>query len=89
MKTILFSERDKQVFQTLIRVWDENEAVLPGGLNYQDVFDLCDKLGAPHPPKIKSFIAWAESKEAKAQFPAVVRFPISRSCLKLEGTDVN
>jgi hypothetical protein len=60
--TIELDDRDLEVLETLVRVWDEHQHLLPGGLSYQDVLNLTRKLGQPDPPELMAFLSWAEKK---------------------------
>ena len=44
------NERELRVLNNLLAGWAENDYKLEGGLSYQDVFDLCKKLGMDEPP---------------------------------------
>ena len=59
-----FTERDTRVIECLLNQWDQGSHGLWGDLSYQDVFDLCDKMGLPHPPNIVAYIRWAEEDRA-------------------------
>jgi hypothetical protein len=41
----------------LLRGWAENDYALEGGLCYQDVFDLCKRLGMDEPPGLTERLA--------------------------------
>ena len=51
-KDVSISQRDREVFQTLVRHWNDNDGGLPGDCSFQDLFDLCDKFEVPRPERI-------------------------------------
>lgn len=61
---VAITQRDREVFRTLVEQWGENDCLLPGGMSYQDVFDLCDKFAVPQPKEATDFLNWAEAQRA-------------------------
>ncbi len=59
------SQRDREVFATLLEHWNDTDGGIPGNCSYQDLFDLCDKFQVARPNRIVEFLDWAEGQHAK------------------------
>ena len=46
---LTITQRDREVFAFLLDHWDESAPGLPGGMCYNDVFDLAQKFSVPEP----------------------------------------
>jgi len=49
---LLASPDDLEILNCLVRGWANNNAPIPGGVCYQDIFDLIDKLGGEQPTEL-------------------------------------
>lgn len=58
------NEYDIEVLDVWLGVWDENNNLLPGGLCYQDVIDLCTKLGISQPKHLLAFLEKYDKKNS-------------------------
>lgn len=64
-KDVSISQRDREVFQTILSHWNDTNGGLPGNCSYQDLFDLCDKIEVPRPDRVIEFLNWAEGQRAE------------------------
>ncbi len=55
------NEREMEALNCIVRVWQDADSPLPGGLCYQDVLDLLEKLGADKPTKLLDTLEYYES----------------------------
>ncbi len=65
-KDVSISQRDREVFQTILSHWNATDGGFPGDCSHQDLFDLCDKFEVPRPDHTIRSLSWAEGQRAKA-----------------------
>ena len=65
----MFSDREKKILQTWLEYWQDADSPLAGNLTYQEVFDLCTKLGIGQPTKLAQFIEQHSGEKYVPQQP--------------------
>ena len=60
----MLNNHEIEIINCLVEGWVRDEARIPGGVCYQDVFDLLEKLGAEQPTELIDYIASIDIEKA-------------------------